>query len=205
METDDFRPTRRAVLGVFASLCAVTAAPVYAKAPGFLRRAGDMRQIRMYSQRTGESINTIYYVDGKYIPEAITEISYFMRDWRQNEVRKYDPDNIDNLAATLVMMETSEPYLMISGYRTPKTNRMLRGAASNSFHLRAMAADIRRAVNDVADALGGTFSAEHGVGELKVGKLPLYKDPTAMAMMRAVKQALDPHNILNPGRVIASP
>jgi FAD/FMN-containing dehydrogenase len=51
----------------------------------------------------------------------------------------------------------------------------------------------------------GSISAEHGVGELKVGKLPLYKDPTAMAMMRAVKQALDPHNILNPGRVIQRP
>ncbi len=149
METDDFRPTRRAVLGVFASLCAVAAAPVYAKAPGLLRRAGDVRQIRMYSQRTGESINTIYFADGQYIPEAITEISYFMRDWRQNEVRKYDRDNIDNLAATLVMMDTSEPYLMISGYRTPKTNRMLRGAASNSFHLRAMAADIRLKSRDV--------------------------------------------------------
>lgn len=49
----------------------------------------------------------------------------------------------------------------------------------------------------------GSISAEHGVGELKVGKLPLYKDPTALAMMRAVKQALDPLNILNPGRVLA--
>jgi FAD/FMN-containing dehydrogenase len=49
----------------------------------------------------------------------------------------------------------------------------------------------------------GSISAEHGVGELKVGKLPLYKDPTALAMMRAVKKALDPQNIMNPGRVLA--
>jgi FAD/FMN-containing dehydrogenase len=49
---------------------------------------------------------------------------------------------------------------------------------------------------------GGSISAEHGVGEQKVNKLPLYKDPTALAMMRAVKQALDPQNILNPGRVL---
>jgi FAD/FMN-containing dehydrogenase len=41
------------------------------------------------------------------------------------------------------------------------------------------------------------------VGELKAAKLPHYKDPTAMAMMRAVKTALDPQNILNPGRVLA--
>lgn len=50
----------------------------------------------------------------------------------------------------------------------------------------------------------GSISAEHGVGELKVGKLPLYKDPTALAMMRAVKKALDPQNLLNPGRVLSS-
>jgi FAD/FMN-containing dehydrogenase len=49
----------------------------------------------------------------------------------------------------------------------------------------------------------GSISAEHGVGELKAAKLPHYKDPTALAMMRAVKTALDPQNLLNPGRVLA--
>jgi FAD/FMN-containing dehydrogenase len=57
-------------------------------------------------------------------------------------------------------------------------------------------------VFDQVAKFDGSISAEHGVGELKVGKLPLYKDPTALAMMRAVKQALDPQNLLNPGRVL---
>jgi FAD/FMN-containing dehydrogenase len=57
-------------------------------------------------------------------------------------------------------------------------------------------------VFDQVAKFNGSISAEHGVGELKVGKLPLYKDPAALAMMRAVKQALDPQNILNPGRVL---
>ena len=48
----------------------------------------------------------------------------------------------------------------------------------------------------------GSISAEHGVGELKARKLPQYKDPTALAMMRTIKQALDPQNILNPGKVL---
>jgi FAD/FMN-containing dehydrogenase len=48
----------------------------------------------------------------------------------------------------------------------------------------------------------GSISAEHGVGSLKADKLAHYKDPTAMNMMRAIKQALDPQNIMNPGRVI---
>lgn len=149
MKIDEFKPSRRAILGVFAGLCSVAAAPVYARAPGLLRKAGDTRSISMYSQRTGESIKTIYYVDGKYVPEAMSEISYFMRDWRENAVREYDPHNIDNLAASLGLMETTEPYLMISGYRTPKTNSMLKGAASHSYHMRAMAADIRLKSRDV--------------------------------------------------------
>jgi FAD/FMN-containing dehydrogenase len=49
----------------------------------------------------------------------------------------------------------------------------------------------------------GSISAEHGVGSLKVDKLPHYKDPVALAMMRAIKQSLDPQNIMNPGRVIS--
>ncbi|NDD24779.1 MAG: FAD-binding oxidoreductase [Betaproteobacteria bacterium] len=48
----------------------------------------------------------------------------------------------------------------------------------------------------------GSISAEHGVGSLKADKLTHYKDPTALAMMKAIKQALDPQNIMNPGRVI---
>jgi FAD/FMN-containing dehydrogenase len=49
----------------------------------------------------------------------------------------------------------------------------------------------------------GSISAEHGVGSMKVDKLPHYKDPVALAMMRSIKQSLDPHNIMNPGRVIS--
>jgi len=49
----------------------------------------------------------------------------------------------------------------------------------------------------------GSISAEHGVGELKAGKLPHYKDATALAMMHAIKRALDPQGILNPRKVLA--
>ena len=49
---------------------------------------------------------------------------------------------------------------------------------------------------------GGSFSAEHGVGALKTEELAHYQSPVALTMMRAVKQALDPQNLLNPGRVL---
>jgi len=66
----------------------------------------------------------------------------------------------------------------------------------------AMAASIRRAVNDVADALGGTFSAEHGVGRSSLAEMAHYKSPVELAMMRAVKQAFDPARLFNPGRLL---
>jgi FAD/FMN-containing dehydrogenase len=50
---------------------------------------------------------------------------------------------------------------------------------------------------------GGSISAEHGIGELKVAKLPHYKPAVALNMMKAIKRALDPDNLLNPGRVVA--
>ena len=57
-------------------------------------------------------------------------------------------------------------------------------------------------VFDQVKAFNGSISAEHGIGSLKADKLSHYKDPTALAMMKAIKQALDPHNVMNPGRVI---
>ncbi|MEO0386105.1 MAG: DUF882 domain-containing protein [Pseudomonadota bacterium] len=145
--------SRRAFLaGIFASV-SVAAAPQYAKAAGFLRGAGDIRRIRLYSRRTGESLNTIYWLEGKYIPEAVAEINWFMRDWRQNEVIRYDRRNIDIMAATLQLMDTDEAYHVVSGYRSPATNAMLRssnrGVARNSYHVKGMAADLKHSVRSI--------------------------------------------------------
>jgi FAD/FMN-containing dehydrogenase len=57
-------------------------------------------------------------------------------------------------------------------------------------------------VFDAVRAFDGSISAEHGVGDLKAAKLPAYKSAVALQMMRAIKQALDPQNIMNPGRVL---
>src|SRR5574337_557036 len=59
-------------------------------------------------------------------------------------------------------------------------------------------------VHDRVHAAGGSISAEHGVGQLKRDALVRYKDPVALALMRSLKQALDPQGIMNPGKVLAS-
>lgn len=70
---------------------------------------------------------------------------------------------------------------------------------------RAEAPAISRALHDLVAELGGSFSAEHGVGRLKVGDLEHYGDPAKLAAMRAIKSALDPRGIMNPGAVLRLP
>ena len=138
--------TRRGILGIFAATT-VAAAPVASNAFGILRRAGDYRRVSMYSPRTGESIDTVYWIDGKYIRDALNEINYFMRDWRSGQAIGIDPRTIDIAAASHRLLQTKEPYMMLSGYRSPKTNAMLRsrssGVARNSLHMVGKAADLR--------------------------------------------------------------
>ncbi|AVO39630.1 FAD-binding oxidoreductase [Pukyongiella litopenaei] len=61
---------------------------------------------------------------------------------------------------------------------------------------------VQRAVHDLVHDCGGSFSAEHGVGRIKVGELERYGDPARLAAMRAIKAALDPAGIMNPGAVL---
>jgi FAD/FMN-containing dehydrogenase len=68
--------------------------------------------------------------------------------------------------------------------------------------LREQEKRINRLVYDQVAKFDGSISAEHGIGSLKVDELPHYKSPVALALMRCVKQALDPKNLLNPGRVL---
>ncbi len=160
--------TRRGLLGIFAAT-AVAAAPTYSNAFGLLKGAGDVRRIRMYSGRTGESLDTIYWIEGDYIPEVLKEINYFMRDWRTGTKIKIDARTVDIMAASHRLMDVSEPYMLLSGYRSPQTNAMLRsksgGVARNSLHMKGQAADLRlksRSVGQMAKA--AATCASGGVG-----------------------------------------
>jgi len=65
-----------------------------------------------------------------------------------------------------------------------------------------LAGQVKQLVYDLVDEYDGSFSAEHGVGRLKTSELARYGDPAKLAAMRAIKQALDPVGILNPGAVV---
>ena len=169
--TDQFSAcmSRRALLGAFAAT-AVAAAPTFSNAAGFLRGSGDIRRLKMYSGRTGEHLDMIYWIEGEYIKDAVKEIHYFMRDWRTDQVKAIDTRTIDIMAAAHNLMDVTEPYLLLSGYRSPKTNAMLRarsrGVAKNSLHMQGQAADLRlgsRSVRQMARAAEACHAG--GVGK----------------------------------------
>ncbi|WP_170769780.1 YcbK family protein [Ruegeria lacuscaerulensis] len=157
--------TRRALLGAFAAT-AVVAAPTYSNAAGFLRGGGDIRRIRMYSGRTGERIDMIYWVDGKYIKDAVKEVNHFMRDWRTDQVKDMDLRTIDIMAASHNLLDVDEPYTLLSGYRSPQTNAMLRSrsrrVAKNSLHMKGQAADLRLSSRSVSQMAKAAMSCRAG-------------------------------------------
>ncbi|MCY4541589.1 MAG: DUF882 domain-containing protein [Rhodobacteraceae bacterium] len=149
--------SRRKFLATSLGVITVAAAPQFAGTPAYARNAGRYKNLSMYSAQSGESIDLKYWIDGDYIDEAITEISWFMRDWRVNKSMSMATDNLDTLAAIQLVMNVERPMQLLSGYRTRATNDWLRrrgsGTARNSLHIEGMAADFRvhgRPVSKVA-------------------------------------------------------
>ncbi len=157
--------TRRALLGAFAATV-ITAAPRFPGTTAYARGAGDIRKLRFYNGRTGESMHIIYWIDGTYLPESFAEITHFFRDWRNDKRHEIDPRTIDVLAATHALLRADEPYLLLSGYRSPETNAMLRrrssGVAKNSLHLKGQAADVRLRTRSVAQIARAAKSCRAG-------------------------------------------
>ncbi len=127
------------------------------------------RSLSFYNLHTGESLKTTYFANGEYIPGALHEINFILRDWRQNEIKPIDPALLDLLVGIQHRLATKEPFQIISGYRTPKTNAMLHfateGVAVHSLHLDAKAIDIcveGRSLKNVRRAAMSMFGG--GVG-----------------------------------------
>lgn len=135
-------------MGLIAGAASLAAAPsAFASAPAILTGAGDIRRLHMINKRTGEEVNTVYWIEGEYIAEAKAEIDFLLRDWRQNLVIEFDTRTIDILACVQRGLETAEPLGIVSGYRSPATNAMLRrrnrGVARDSYHTKGMAIDFQ--------------------------------------------------------------
>jgi uncharacterized protein YcbK (DUF882 family) len=133
--------SRRGFLGAVVTL-----------APGLvnrrvLARSADARSLRFTHTHTGERLTVDYFERGDYVPDALEAVNHFLRDFRTGDVHRIDPDLLELLHDLANVTGTSAPFQVISGYRSPATNVMLRhrseGVAAGSLHMRGQAIDIR--------------------------------------------------------------
>jgi uncharacterized protein YcbK (DUF882 family) len=104
------------------------------------------RTISFYHIHTKETLTVTYKRDGEYVPAAMKQIDWILRDWRKNQAIRMDPQTIDLAWEMYNELGAAEPINIISGYRSPGTNEMLRktrgGQASKSQHMTGKAIDI---------------------------------------------------------------
>ena len=144
---DDLTPlTRRSfvTLGAMAAVVGLLPRTVFGSSKSL---AVQDKSLAFYNTHTGEQLKVIYWAEGNYVDGSLREINYILRDPRNNESRDIDIRLLDFLFAVRQEIEASQPFHVISGYRSAATNAFLRahgsGVAENSLHLVGKAIDIR--------------------------------------------------------------
>lgn len=127
------------------------------------------RRLSFHNLHTDEKLAAVYWANGEYVDSSLSEIHHILRDFRTGETLPIDSRLLDLLCEVHHTMESSSPFEIISGYRSPKTNAMLHGQSSgvaeNSLHIKGMAADVRlrdRSIEALRNA--GLSLARGGVG-----------------------------------------
>lgn len=109
-------------------------------------KATGVRELAFYNLHTGESLKTPYWSDGDYLPEALTDINHILRDYRNDQVLPIAPRLLDLLHGLRGTLDTTQPFQIISGYRSPETNTVLAaksdGVAKGSLHMQGKAIDL---------------------------------------------------------------
>jgi len=141
----------RASCGVLASTVGSSLAiPAFAHvvAPALIGlKEKNCRTLALENLHTGERLKVDYWVEGKYLPDALNSLNHNLRDWRTGEVHAMEPKLLDLLDLLGKKLESTAGFQITCGYRSPVTNAMLHekssGVASNSLHMVGQAIDIR--------------------------------------------------------------
>jgi uncharacterized protein YcbK (DUF882 family) len=114
---------------------------------GYVTR--DARELSFYHTHTGKRLQVVYWQDGDYVPGALEQINHFLSDFRTGDIVDMDPELLDLIYDVRESLGSDGTYQIISAYRSPKTNNMLRGRSANSGvarksqHLLGKAIDVR--------------------------------------------------------------
>lgn len=124
------------------------------------------RALSFLNLHTGETEAATYLVGGRYDSGALRAINWILRDWRTDEQAPMDVGLLDFLFDLRASLRTDEPFQIISGYRSPKTNAALaaksNGVAKKSLHMKGMAADIRLAKQDLDRVVDAARAMKRG-------------------------------------------
>lgn len=161
----DQRPRRR-FLRTLAGMALATPAlslPRLGHASASYRRA---ESLAFEHTHTGESLAVVFRVEGEYVPSALRSLNYFLRDFRTGDQCVMDPQLLEILSSLTAITGSKAPFQVISAYRSPHTNEMLRdngrGVAKSSLHLEGRAIDIRLADVPLADLRDAALSLKSG-------------------------------------------
>lgn len=106
-----------------------------------------VRQLSLFNLNTRERVSVSYWTEGRYIVDALRQISHVLRDHHDGSVHAIDPRLVDVMYGVFRMTGGCGPVNVVCGYRSPRTNARLhahhRGVAGHSLHMRGMAVDIR--------------------------------------------------------------
>jgi len=136
--------TRRDLLALGLVTAASTIFPLKARAVS--EKISSQKELFFYNVYTKENINTVYWKDGMYLPDELARINHIFRDIRSGKEREININLLDLLFKVKEQLKSEDPFHVMSGYRTPKSNAMLRkrkkGVAKNSLHMYGKAVDI---------------------------------------------------------------
>lgn len=147
MNKESLIMNRRQILkvGLLATVACVNPLPAWARIDLLGRTE---RSLSLLNTHTGERLKeVVYWEKGSYLEDALQNIDYVLRDHRTDNVHPIDPITLDLMAAISRKVDAKRPFEIISGYRSPQTNSMLRnqssGVAKKSYHMQGKAVDLR--------------------------------------------------------------
>lgn len=158
-------PPRRAFLRRTTRLLAAAGLAPLARPAG--AQAGGARALAFSHTHTGEHLALVYAIGENYLPESLEKLNHFLRDHYTGAIGVLDPELFDLLHRVQRELGNDNPFQVISGYRSPLTNAMLRrtrggGVARHSLHMDGKAIDLRLAGTALADLRDAAIALRRG-------------------------------------------
>jgi uncharacterized protein YcbK (DUF882 family) len=154
---------RRSFLKSSVVLASAVGMPALAKAA---QPAPAERTLRMYNTHTGESLRSVFWAEGQFIPDALKDINKLLRDHRNDKIAEMDPKLIVLLNDVSDKFGNNQVLHIISGYRSPESNAKLaaasNGVARHSMHMDGKAIDIRLPGKNLAQLHKAAMSMKAG-------------------------------------------